>query len=500
MERRYIAIDLKSFYASVECVERGLDPLNANLVVADESRTDKTICLAVSPALKAHGIPGRPRLFEVKQAVERINAMRLGAAPGRRFTGASVFADQLRANPGLKLDFVIATPQMAHYMDCSAGIYQAYLNYVAPEDIHVYSIDEVFIDATPYLNTYKCTARELASRMIRDVLKRTGITATAGVGTNLYLCKVAMDIVAKHLPADKDGVRIAELDERSYREQLWSHRPLTDFWRVGRGISRKLEANGMYTMGDVARCSLGRDNERRNEALLYKLFGINAELLIDHAWGCESCTMADIKAYKPRSSSLMSGQVLHRPYAFEEARLIVREMADSLVLDLVSKGLVTDQIVLSVGYDIENLKTPEARSGFDGIVVRDWYGRSMPRGCHGSRNLGGWTASSKLVTQAAAELFTQIADPALTVRRIAITAARVRAEDEPEQTPAQLSLFDDPEAEAEREALEQRERRRQEAILSIRKRFGKNAVVKGMNLQEGATAMDRNEQVGGHKA
>ncbi len=500
MQRRYVAIDLKSFYASVECVERGLDPLNACLVVADESRTDKTICLAVSPALKAHGIPGRPRLFEVKQAVERINAARLSAAPGRRFTGASVFADQLRANPGLKLDFVIAPPQMAHYMDCSAGVYQSYLKYVAPEDVHVYSIDEVFIDVTPYLRTYKCTARELAGRMIRDVLDRTGITATAGVGTNLYLCKIAMDIVAKHLPADRNGVRIAELDERSYREQLWSHRPLTDFWRVGRGIARKLEANGMYTMGDIARCSLGKDHERRNEALLYKLFGINAELLIDHAWGRESCTMADIKAYKPRSSSLMSGQVLHRPYSFAEARLIVREMADSLVLDLVSKGLVTDQLVLTVGYDAENLKTPEARTGFDGAVVRDWYGRSIPQGCHGSQNLGRYTASSKAVTQAAVELFSRIADPSLTVRRLGITANRLRAETELLREPAQLSLFSDPGSEAEREAREQRERRQQEAILSLRKKFGKNAVVKGMNLQEAGTAMDRNEQVGGHKA
>ena len=318
-QKQFIAIDLKSFYASVECVERGLDPLNANLVVADESRTDKTICLAVSPALKAYGIPGRPRLFEVKQAVEKINARRLSDAPGRVFTGSSVFADRLRANPGLKLDLVIAPPQMAHYMDCSAGIYQTYLKYIAPEDIHVYSIDEVFIDATPYLRTYGCTARELAVRMIRDVLHRTGITATAGIGTNLYLCKVAMDIVAKHLPADADGVRIAELDELRYRELLWDHRPLTDFWRIGRGISRRLEANGMFTMGDVARCSLGLDHQRQNENLLYKLVGINAELLIDHAWGYEPCTMAAIKAYTPQSSSLSSGQVLHRPYSFEEA-------------------------------------------------------------------------------------------------------------------------------------------------------------------------------------
>ena len=499
-QKQYVAIDLKSFYASVECVERGLDPLNAALVVADESRTDKTICLAVSPALKAYGIPGRPRLFEVKQAVEQINARRLSYAPGRVFTGASPFADQLRANPGLKLEPVIAPPQMAHYMDCSAGIYQSYLKYIAPEDIHVYSIDEVFIDVTPYLNTYKCTARELAIRMIRDVLHRTGITATAGIGTNLYLCKVAMDIVAKKLPADADGVRIAELDEQSYRELLWDHRPLTDFWRVGRGISRKLEANGMFTMGDIARCSLGQDHQRHNEKLLYKLFGINAELLIDHAWGYEPCTIADIKAYRPKESSLSVGQVLHRPYSYTDTRLIVREMADSLVLDLVAKGLAADQIVLSVGYDIENLKTPEARSSFDGAVSRDWYGRVAPQGTHGSVNLGGHTASTKRITQAAVALFERIADPALTVLRLYVVANHVQEEARLAEQPVQLSLFEDPEAQAERQAKEARERRQQEAILSIRKKYGKNAIVKAMNLQEAGTAMDRNQQVGGHKA
>ena len=499
-QRQYLAIDLKSFYASVECVERSLDPLNAALVVADESRTDKTICLAVSPALKAYGIPGRPRLFEVKQAVERINARRLSDAPGRVFTGVSAQADRLRANPGLKLEPIIAPPQMAHYMDCSAGIYQTYLNYVSPEDIHAYSIDEVFIDVTPYLNTYKCSAHELAIRMIRDVLRRTGITATAGIGTNLFLCKVAMDIVAKKLPADADGVRIAELDERSFREQLWEHRPLTDFWRVGRGISRKLEANGMFTMGDVARCSLGKEHERHNENLLYKLFGVNAELLIDHAWGLEPCGIPDIKAYKPKGSSLSVGQVLHRPYSFEDTRLIVREMTDSLVLDLVDKGLVTDQIVLSVGYDIENLKTPEARTLFSGTVSRDWYGRSVPDGVHGSQNLGGFTASTRQITEAAVALFARIADPALTVRRLYVVANHVQEEAKLAEQPVQLSLFEDPEAQAEQAARAVKERRQQEAILAIRKRFGKNAVVKAMNLQEAGTAMDRNQQVGGHKA
>ena len=499
-QKWYVAIDLKSFYASVECVERGLDPLNAALVVADESRTDKTICLAVSPALKAYGIPGRPRLFEVKQAVEKINARRLSDAPGRVFTGVSAQADRLRANPGLKLEPIIAPPQMAHYMDCSAGIYQTYLNYVSPEDIHVYSIDEVFIDVTPYLNTYKCSAHELAIRMIRDVLHRTGITATAGIGTNLFLCKVAMDIVAKKLPADADGVRIAELDERSYREQLWSHRPLTDFWRVGKGISRRLEANGLFTMGDIARCSLGQDHERRNEELLYRLFGVNAELLIDHAWGREPCGIPDIKAYKPKSSSLSVGQVLHRPYSFQDTRLIVREMADSLVLDLVDKGLAANQLVLSVGYDIENLKTPEAKSGFSGQISRDWYGRSMPSMAHGSLNLGEHTASTKRITQAAVELFERIADPRLTVRRLYVVANNVREESWLSAQPEQLSLFSDPDSDAARRAAEEKERRQQEAILSIRKKFGKNAIVKGMNLQEAGTAMERNQQVGGHKA
>ena len=499
-EKQYIAIDLKSFYASVECVERGLDPLTTNLVVADISRTEKTICLAVSPSLKAYGIPGRPRLFEVTQKLREINARRLGCAPARKFTGKSADAEELRANPNLELDMIVATPQMAHYMDCSAGVYQIYLKYIAPEDIHVYSIDEVFIDATPYLRTYKCTARQLAARMIKDVLNTTGVTATAGIGTNLFLCKVAMDIVAKKLPADADGVRIAELDEQSYRELLWDHRPLTDFWRIGRGISRKLEANGMYTMGDVARCSLGKGHQRHNPALLFQLFGVNAELIIDHAWGWEPCTIAHIKAYKPKSSSLSVGQVLHRPYLHRETRLIVREMADGLALDLVAKGLVTDQLVLSVGYDMENLKTPEARTAFDGPVVRDWYGRSVPQGAHGSINLKPPTASTKAITAAAVELFERIADPHLTTRRLYVVANHVKNEAELAREPVQLSLFTDPEAEERERLAREKERRQQKAILDIRKRFGKNAIVKAMNLQEAGTAMDRNQQVGGHKA
>ena len=499
-KKQYLAIDLKSFYASVECVERGLDPLNTALVVADESRTDKTICLAVSPALKAYGIPGRPRLFEVKRTLEQVNARRLSAAPGRAFTGASAQADELLANPALKLEPIIAPPRMARYMDASAGIYQTYLNYVAPEDIHVYSIDEVFMDVTAYLRTYGCSARELAMRMIRDVLARTGITATAGIGTNLYLCKIAMDIVAKKMPPDKDGVRIAELDERSYREQLWEHRPLTDFWRVGRGIARKLAANGITTMGDIARCSLGTDRDRWNEELLFKLFGVNAELLIDHAWGVEPCTMADIKAYRSEENSLSVGQVLTRPYRFEEAGIIVREMADSLVLDLVKKGLATDQIVLSVGYDVENLAPSAGAAPFTGKVERDGYGRSLPQGAHGSQNLGGHTASTRQITQAAAALFTRIADPALTVRRLTIAANHVRPERELEAEPRQLSLFSGQEADETREEAAAKERRQQEAILAIREKFGKNAVFKGMDLQEAATARARNEQVGGHKA
>ena len=499
-QKQYIAIDLKSFYASVECVERGLDPLRTLLVVADESRTEKTICLAVSPALKAYGIPGRPRLFEVIEKVRKINERRLIQAPSKAFRGRSADADELQADPGLKLDFIIARPQMAHYMDCSAGVYQTYLQYIAPEDIHVYSIDEVFIDATPYLRTYGCTARELAMRMIRDVLGRTGVTATAGIGTNLFLCKVAMDIVAKHMPPDQDGVRIAELDPRSFREQLWDHRPLTDFWRIGYGTARKLETHGMFTLGDVARCSLGKAHERLNENLLYKLFGINAELLIDHAWGYEPCTIADIKAYRPQTKSLCSGQVLHRPYAFEETRLIVREMTDLLALDLVEKGLMTNQLVLSVGYDVENLKQREGASAYGGAVVRDYYGRSIPKGVHGSVNLGEYTASDRVLTAAAVDLFVRIADPALTVRRVMIAANRLEKEEDLQAAPTQLSLFDTPEEQAARARAAEKERARQKTILALRKRYGKNAVVKAMNLQEAGTTMDRNEQVGGHKA
>lgn len=498
--RTYIAIDLKSFYASVECIERGLDPLGANLVVADASRTEKTICLAVSPSLKAHGISGRARLFEVVQRVREVNAERLRKAPGHKFTGSSYYAAELKESPELSLDYVIAPPQMAHYMECSTKIYQVYLNYVAPEDIHVYSIDEVFIDATSYLRTYRLTAREFAMKMIMDVLNRTGITATAGIGTNLYLCKIAMDIEAKHLQADKNGVRIAELDEMSYRRSLWSHRPLTDFWRVGSGYAKKLEANGMFTMGDVARRSV------TDEGTLYKLFGINAELLIDHAWGWEPCTIAEIKAYRPSTNSISSGQVLHCPYSFEKAKLITREMADMLALDLVDKGLVTDQIVLTIGFDIENLRDPAIRGQYHGAVTTDHYGREVPKHAHGTGNLGRHTSSTKRIMEAASELFDSIVDKNLLIRRINVTANHVIEEaaisKEPEAE--QLDLFTDyAKEEARRKAEEtelERERTMQLAMLTIKKRYGKNAILKGMNFEEGATAKDRNSQIGGHKA
>ena len=506
-QKQYIAIDLKSFYASAECIERGLDPLTTNLLVADASRTEKTICLAVSPSLKAIGVPGRPRLFEAVQKVKEANALRKLKAPGQKFLGRSWDAEELARDPSLAIDYIVAPPRMAHYMEHSARIYEIYLQYIAPEDIHVYSIDEVFIDATPYLRTYGLSARELAVKIIREVLKQTGITATAGIGTNLYLCKVAMDIVAKHTEPDGDGVRIAQLDERSYRELLWDHRPLTDFWRVGRGYQRKLEKNGMFTMGDVARCSVGDPNEYYNEDLLYKLFGVNAELLIDHAWGYESCTIADIKAYRPQSNSMGSGQVLHCPYTWEKARLVVREMTDLLVLDLVDKGLVTDQMVLTIGYDIENLTDPERSRRYTGPVVTDHYGRRIPKHSHGSVNLPRLNASTSLITGAVMELYDRIADPALLVRRINIVAGRVVPEGaarEMEDVPVLLDLFCDAVAEQRRreeeDAVLERERRRQRAVIGIKKKYGKNAIIKGMNLEEGATAMDRNRQIGGHKA
>lgn len=505
-ERTYIAIDLKSFYASVECIERGLDPLTTNLVVADAGRTEKTICLAVSPSLKNFGIPGRPRLFEVVQRVKEVNIERRAKAPGRRLNGASFNAVELAKNPSLEVAYIAAVPRMAYYMEYSTRIFDIYLRYIAPEDMHVYSVDEVFIDATTYLKTYKMTARELALKMIRDVLAETGVTATAGIGTNMYLCKVAMDIVAKKIPADKDGVRIAELDELSYRRLLWNHVPLTDFWRVGRGYAKKLMENGMYTMGDVARCSIGKANEYYNEALLYRLFGINAELLIDHAWGWEPTTIAEIKSYKPQRNSIGSGQVLQCAYTAEKAKLIVKEMTDLLVLDLVDKKLVTDQMVLTIGYDIDNLTDPTIRKKYHGEVTTDHYGRRVPKHAHGTINLPCQTSSTKIIMNAVEELFDRIINWDLLVRRINVVASRVVLEKEAVETLVfeQMDLFTDYVALEQERAQEKKERekekRMQHAVLDIQKKFGKNAVLKGMNFEEGAMTRERNGQIGGHKA
>jgi DNA polymerase V len=502
----YIAIDLKSFYASVECLERGLDPLSTNLVVADASRTEKTICLAVAPSLKTFGISGRARLFEVVQKVKEANAIRRSKAPNQIFAGSSYNATELKDSPELAIDYIAAPPRMALYMDYSTRIYNIYLKYVAPEDIHVYSIDEVFMDVTNYLQPAKLSAREYAMNIISEVYQTIGITATAGIGTNLYLCKIAMDIVAKHIPPDKDGVRIAELDEMSYRRMLWTHKPLTDFWRVGRGYAKKLEENGMFTMGDVARCSIGKKNEYHNEDLLYKLFGINAELLIDHAWGWEPCTIADVKAYKPATNSIGSGQVLQYPYTYEKAKLIVREMTDLLVLDLVDKGLVTDQMVLTVGYDIENLSDPEIRKKYNGPITTDYYGRQVPKHAHGTVNLNRHTSSTKLIIDAVMDLYTRIMDKNLLVRRINIAANHVVNENNVEKDDSfeQLDLFTDYEAtqkEKEKEdAALLREKKMQLAMLDIKKKFGKNAILKGTNLEEGAMTKERNKQIGGHKA
>lgn len=474
-------------------------------MVADASRTEKTICLAVSPSLKAYGIPGRARLFQVVQKVREVNACRRRKAPNRTFTGESFEDARLKNDTGLSVAYITAPPRMALYMEYSTRIYQIYLKYIAPEDIHVYSIDEVFIDATEYLDTYRMTARELTQKMIQDVFQTTGITAAAGIGTNLYLCKIAMDIEAKHVKPDKDGVRIAELDEMTYRRMLWTHRPLTDFWRVGRGYAKKLEENGLFTMGDIARCSLGKEGEYYSEELLYQLFGINAELLIDHAWGWEPCTIADVKAYKPETESISSGQVLKCPYSFEKTKIIVREMTELLALELVDKGLVADQMVLTVGYDIENLTDPRISRLYKGEITTDHYGRRIPKHAHGTANLKMPTSSAKMILDAVLELYERIMNKNLLVRRITIAACHVTDEDEiPLQDSfEQLDLFTDYEAlqkerEEEKAALE-REKQIQLALLSIKKKFGKNAVFKGVDLQEGATSIERNEQIGGHK-
>ena len=504
--RKFIAIDLKSFYASVECMDLELDPLTTNLVVADTSRTEKTICLAVTPSLKAYGIPGRARLFEVISAVKKINEERRKNIAPHDFRGSSCNCTDLSKDPYLKLDYIAAVPRMSRYMEVSTHIYNIYLKYIAPEDIHVYSVDEVFMDVTGYLRTYNMTPHELAVRMIKDILEETGITAAAGIGTNLYLAKVAMDIVAKHVAADNDGVRVADIDEMSYRRLLWGHKPLTDFWRVGKGIARKLEAHGMYTMGDVARCSLGSLNDYHNEDLLYKLFGVNAELLIDHAWGIEPCLISHIKAYKPDSNSIGSGQVLKEPYSFEKGRLIVWEMTDLLVLDLVDKRLMTDQIVLYIGYDIDNLKKDKEDKAFTGEITTDYYGRNVPKPVHGSINLDGYTSSTKDIIDAVLELYDRLVDPGLLIRRVSVTANHVLDEQEADRKRQyeQLDLFTDyeqlnKEKEEEEERLN-KEKNIQHAVIDIKKKFGKNAILKGSNFIEGATTRERNSQIGGHRS
>lgn len=499
--RAYIAIDLKSYYSSVECAARGLDPLTTNLVVADVSRTEKTICLAVSPSLKAYGLGGRARLFEVVEKMRQVNAKRSKAIGYKPFTGKSCSSIELAKHPDWEADYIAAPPRMAEYIRQSSKIYGIYLKYIAPEDIHVYSIDEMFADVTAYLDTYKMTAHELAMTMIQDVLKTTGITATAGIGTNLYLCKVAMDIVAKHIPADKDGVRIAELDEASYRQKLWNHKPMTDFWRFGRGIVSKLARYGIDTMGKLARLSV------TNDELLYKLFGVNAELVIDHAWGWEPVTMEYIKAYKPENNSLGNGQVLQRPYTVEKARIVVKEMADNIALELLDKHLVGSQVVLTIGYDRESLTDPKIRQQYHGEVSTDWYGRPVPKHAHGTEGLGRPTSSSRLITDAVMKVFDRAVNPILLVRRINVTVLNVVSEDRAKrqkELPVQLDLFTDYDKQKEdkerEDAALEKERRLQEATLKIKKVFGKNALLKGLNFADGATQRERNNQIGGHKA
>lgn len=494
----YIAIDLKSFYASVECRERNLDPLKTNLVVADRERTEKTICLAVSPSLKAYGISGRARLYEVIQRMREVNAERKYRIKGRNFKDKSVDADELLLDPCKEADYIVAKPRMALYMKYSSRIYDIYLKYVSKEDIHVYSIDEVFMDATPYMMVYNMTPVEFTRMLVREVYERTGITATAGIGTNLYLCKVAMDIVAKHMDADEYGARIAVLDEETYRRKLWNHKPLTDFWRVGKGYERKLHAHGLYTMGDIARCSLGKENEFHNEELLYKLFGVNAELLIDHAWGWENVSIKEIKAYKPAARSISSGQVLKTPYTAEDAELIVHEMAEALSLELVEKGYATNQIVLTIGYDVFNIS--DYSIPYKGEIKKDCYGRSMPKHAHGTKNLHAYTSSTREIVEEARSLYQEIVDGNLLVRRVTIAASHICQEQEQKEMYEQLNFFTDMEEKERKRREKERERKLQLAQIQLRKRFGKNAVLKGYHLQKGATSKERNEQIGGHKA
>lgn len=499
--RIYMAIDLKSYYASVECMDRGLDPLTTNLVVADESKTEKTICLAVTPSLKKYGIAGRARLFEVIQKVKEVNYERKRKAPGHCFTGESYDDEELMKNPNLALTFIAAPPRMSYYLKYSTKIYEIYLKYVSEEDIHVYSIDEVFIDVTSYLKTFHVTPSMLAKQIMKDIYTTTGLTTTAGIGTNLYLCKVAMDIVAKHIKPDEDGVRIAQLDEQRYRKLLWKHQPITDFWRIGKGYAKKLAQVGLYTMGDIAKCSVGDSQDYYNEDLLYGLFGVNAELLIDHAWGYESCTMADIKQYKPEHRSIGAGQVLSCAYKFDKARLIVKEMLDLLALDLVDKKLVTDQIVLTIGYDIDNVK-----GNYTGDISEDRYGRKIPKHAHGTAKLGRQTSSSKLIIDAVMKLYDRIVNPNLTIRRINISANHVVDESSVKgiDTKEQLDLFVDYEAlEKQRQQEDadlEKEKKLQQATLRIKKKYGKNAVLKGMNFEDGAKTIERNGIIGGHKA
>lgn len=498
--RTYIAIDLKSFYASVECVERGLNPLTTNLVVADASRTEKTICLAVSPSLKKYGISGRARLFEVIQHVAQVNNERRIRLAGKSFTGKSVSDDELNSNPDLELDYIIAMPRMAHYIKYSTRIYEIYLKYVSENDIHVYSIDEVFMDVTNYLEYYKMSAHQLAMTIIREVLGQTGITATAGIGTNMYLCKIAMDIVAKHIPADKDGVRIAELDEMTYRRKLWDHQPLTDFWRVGRGIAQKLEKYGIRTMGQIARYSIDR------EELFYRLFGVNAELLIDHAWGWEPCTIDMVKAYRPENNSLCNGQVLSHAYDYKKARIVLMEMADAASLDLLDKHLVTDQLVLTVGYDTSSMADPYIMKAYQGEIKTDRYGRKVPKHAHGTANLKHFTSSSSIISKTATELYDRIVDHNMMIRRLSLTTNHVINEKQAKikATSVELDLFteneqNDRETQEENNRLK-KERRIQKTLLEIKKKYGKNTILKGLNFEDGATARLRNNQIGGHKA
>ncbi len=514
--RTYIAIDLKSFYASVECMERGLNPMTTNLVVADGSRTDKTICLAVSPSLKSFGIPGRPRLFEVVQKVKIANAHRLSnlnysksyKESSKKFIGSSFDINELKENSNLSIDYITAPPQMAYYLDYSTKIYEVYLKYVSSEDIQVYSIDEVFIDVTDYLKTYEMSAFQLTKTIIDDVLNTMGITATAGIGTNLYLAKIAMDIMAKKQKPDKNGASIAYLDEMLYRKELWNHRPLTDFWRIGKGYTKKLEKHGLYTIGDIARCSIGKSNEYHNEDLLYELFGVNAELLIDHAWGIEPCTISDIKKYKPLTKSINSGQVLHEPYTFQKAEIVLREMLESLSLDLLSKKVGTNQIVLTIGYDIENLSNPEMAKNYTGEITIDPYGRKVPKHAHGTTNLKSHTSSSSLITQSALTLYKEIVDSSLLIRKITISANKLQYENDytsaPKSESEQLSFFVDYDAleeDKKNEAIQLAEERSiQNAMLEIKNKYGKNSILKGTSLQKGATAKNRNNQIGGHKA